>query len=103
MFRRWPKNVRFLPISDQKTSENSFNFCCVKYTFLSLNFNEYMIKPLATLALSDSVYKMLSSNLGLPPISGGNTSHRTNLMFVQDETLAGNRHFATKIPSRDKK
>ena len=56
-----------------------------------------------TLALSESVYKMPSSNLGLPPISKGNMSLRTNLMFVQDETLAGNEHFAIEIPSRDKK
>ena len=62
-----------------------------------------MIKLLATIALSESVYKMPSSNLGLPPISGGNMSLRTNLMFVQDETLAGNEHFAIEIPSRDKK
>ena len=62
-----------------------------------------MIKLLATLALSDSVYKMPSSNPGLPFISGGNASHRTNLLFVQDETLAGNGHFTIEIPSRDKK
>ena len=47
-----------------------------------------MIKLLVTLALSDSAYKMPSSNLGLPSISEGNTSRRTNLMFVQDELLA---------------
>ena len=62
-----------------------------------------MIKRLATLALPGGVYKMPSSNLGLPSISGGNTSHRTNLMFVQDETLTGNRHFAIEIPSKDMK
>ena len=62
-----------------------------------------MTKLLATLALSDNVYKIPSSNLGLPSISGGNTSHKTNLMFVLDETLAGNGHFAIEIPSRDKK
>ena len=62
-----------------------------------------MIKILATLVLSDSVYKMPSSNLGLPSISGGNTSPRTNLMFLQEETLAGNGHFAIEISSRDKK
>ena len=60
---------------------------CVKLTFFSLNFIEYMIKLLVTLALSDSVYKMLSSNLGLPSFSGGNTSHRANPMFAQDEIL----------------
>ena len=32
-----------------------------------------------------------------------NTSHRTGLTFVQDKTLAWNGHFATEIPSRDKK
>ena len=62
-----------------------------------------MTKLLATLALSDNVYKIPSSNLGLPSISGGNTSHKTNLMFVQEETWAGNGHFAIEIPSRDKK
>ena len=62
-----------------------------------------MIKLLATLALSDSGYKMPSSSLGLPSISGGYTSQRTNLMFVQDETLAGNGHFAIEIPFGDKK
>ena len=46
---------------------------------------------------------MPSSYLGLPSILGGNMSHRTNLMFVQDETLAGNGHFAIQIPSRDNK
>ena len=62
-----------------------------------------MIKLLATLALSDSGYKVPSSNLGLASISGEYTSHGTNLMFEKDETLAGNEHFATEIPSRDKK
>ena len=62
-----------------------------------------MIKHLVTLALSDSVYKMYSFNLGLPSISGGNTPHRTNLLFVKEETLVGNGHFAIEIPSRDKK
>ena len=62
-----------------------------------------MIKRLATLALSGGVYKMPSSSLGLPSISGGNTSHRTNLMFVQEETLAGNGYFAIEIPSKEVK
>ena len=62
-----------------------------------------MIKLLATLGLSGSVYKIPSCNLGLSSFSGGNTSHRTNMMFVQDETLAGSGHFAIEIPSRDKK